>query len=337
MLAEVHMIRHILLMILLLSAAGAAASADEPLMKPVQTIPLEGVEGRMDHFGHDPQRKRLYLAALGNNTLEVIDLAAGKRIKSIKGLKKPTGIRVLPDSGKVVVASGDDGKVRVYDSDLKLLGEVDGLDDADNVRLDPQGKLAYVGYGDGALAVIDPEQIKNVGEVKLDGHPEAFQLEQNGPRIFVNVPTAHQIAVVDREKMAVIAKWPMKEAEANFPMALDEANHRLFIGCRKPSKVLALDTETGNLVASVDCCGDTDDLFYDAATKRIYLTGGEGCITLIEQTDSDHYRRQGDVPTAPGARTSFFTPEDKTLYVAVPHRASQSAGVHAYRATAASH
>jgi len=323
------MVRYTLAIFFLLILLAAAAPADEPVMKLVQTIPLEGVEGRMDHFGIDPERNRLYLAALGNNTLELIDLAAGKRIKSIKGLKKPTGIRVLPGSGKVVVASGDDGKVRVYDADLNLLGSVDGLDDADNVRLDAEGKLAFVGYGDGALAVIDPERLKKVGEVKLDGHPEALQLEQHGPRIFVNVPTARHVAVVDREKLAVIAKWPLNEFEANFPLALDEANHRLFVGCRKPAKLVVLDTESGKAMASIDCCGDTEDLFYVPASNRIYITGGEGCITVVEQTSPDHYRVQGQVRTAPGARTSLYYGD--ALYVGVPHRARQPSEVREYR------
>jgi DNA-binding beta-propeller fold protein YncE len=318
-----------LAIILLVSFTPFAGGAEEPLLKLVQTIPLEGVEGRMDHFGADPQRQRLYLAALGNNTLEVIDLRAGKRIHSIKGLKKPTGIRVVPNSGKIVVASGDDGKVRVFDPDLKLLGQVDGLDDADNVRLDPQGKLAYVGYGDGALAVIDPERIKKIADVKLDGHPESFQLEENGPRIFVNVPTAHQVAVVNREKMTVIEKWPIKEADANFPMALDEQNQRLFVGCRKPAKLLVLDTRTGKPTQQVECCGDTDDLFYVPTSKRIYLTGGEGCISIIE-APQDGCRLAQHVLSARGARTSFYLPDQDRLYVAVPHRENQPAEVRVF-------
>jgi hypothetical protein len=167
-------------------------------------------------------------------------------------------------------------------------------------------------------------------KVKLAGHPEAFQLEQNGPRIFVNVPTAHHIAVVDREKRKVIAKWPVKEAEANFPMALDEANHRLFVGCRKPAKVLVIDTETGKTVTAIDCCGDTDDLFYDAASKRIYVSGGEGYITVIQQTDRDHYAVAEKIPTAPGARTSHFDPGAARLYLAVPHRGDHAAELRVY-------
>jgi hypothetical protein len=317
-----------LAIILLMGLAPSTRGAEEPL-KLVQTISLEGVEGRLDHFGADPQRQRLYLAALGNNTLEVIDLAAGKRIHSIKGFKKPTGVRVLADSGKIVIASGDDGKVRVFDPDLKLLGQVDGLDDADNVRLDPQGKLAYVGYGDGALAVIDPEKIKKIGDVKLDGHPESFQLEEKGPRIFVNVPTAHQIAVVDREKMTVSEKWPIKEAEANFPMALDLQNHRLFLGCRKPAKLLVLNTNSGRVTGQVDCCGDTDDLFYVPTSGRIYLTGGDGCISVFE-APADACRLLANVPSARGARTSIYLPHQNRLYVAVPHRDNQQAEIRVF-------
>jgi DNA-binding beta-propeller fold protein YncE len=309
----------------------AAAPGDKPLMEHVQTIPLDGVEGRFDHFGVDAEGKRLYLAALGNNTLEAVDLDAGKRVQSVGGLKKPTGIRVLPGSRRLVVASGDDGRVRVFDPDLKRVGTVNDLDDADNVRLDPQGKLAYVGYGDGAIAVIDPQQPKKVGEVRLDGHPEAFQLESGGNRIFVNVPTADQVAVIDRQNLAVVAKWPVREARSNFPMALDEANHRLFVGCRKPAKVLVLNTETGKTVATVDCCGDTDDLFYDPGSKRLYVTGGEGCISVIEQADPDHYRLLGNVPTAPGARTSLFVPELGLLYVAFPHRGNRPAELRVFK------
>jgi DNA-binding beta-propeller fold protein YncE len=313
----------------------AAVQADEapPAMTQVQTIPLDGVEGRFDHFGVDAARHRLYVAALGNNSLEVIDLAAGRRVMSVAGLKKPTGVRVLPDSGNVVVASGDDGKVRVYDPDLKLLGTLGGLDDADNVRLDPSDKLAYVGYGEGALAVIDPAGPNKLASIKLEAHPEAFQVEDKGSRIFVNVPGARHVAVIDREKRSVVARWRLRDAAENFPMALDEAHQRLFVGCRKPAKVLVLDTHTGKAVAALDYCGDTDDLSYDTNAGRLYVTGGAGCITVIEQADADHYRTLGNLPTAEGARTSAFVPQTRTLYVAVPHRGNQPAELRAYRAT----
>ena len=312
----------LVLMGLPVSAAHASAPAK---LKPVQTIPLPGVEGRFDHFDADVKRQRLYLAALGNDSLEVIDLAAGKVLSSVKGPKKPCGVRVLPDTGDVVLASGEDGKVRVYSPELKLLGTIDELDDADNVRLSSDGKLAYVGYGDGAIAVIDPQQHRKLAEVKLDGHPESFQLEPNGHRMFVNVPSAKQIAVIDVEKRSVIAKWPVKEARDNFPMALDEGHGRLMVACRNPAKLLVIDTSSGKTVQSVECVGDADDLFYDADAKQIYVTGGAGRVTVVGQADADHYKVVGTVETAPGARTSFLVPQTGRLYVAVPHRGTQGA------------
>jgi DNA-binding beta-propeller fold protein YncE len=317
-----------------LSLAFLVAYANAaPVLEQVQSIPLDGVEGRIDHMAVDAITNRLYVAALGNNTVEVIDLQAGKRVDSLRGMKEPQGIVVIPDSGKVVIASGKDGKVRVYDRALKLLGTLDDLDDADNVRYDAQAKLIYVGYGDGALAVIDPEKISKVADIKLDGHPESFQLSANGPRIFVNVPSAKQIEVVDRERRTVLAKWPVKEAGANFPMALDEPNHRLFVGCRTPAKLLAFDTESGKPVALMDIVGDTDDVFYDSARKCLYASGGEGAISVIDQTGVDRYRETGKVKTAAGARTAYFTGGSGMLYLAVPHRGSQQAEIRVFKMT----
>lgn len=309
------------------AASAVKAGGDAPIapLKLVQTIPLEGTEGRFDHFDADVQRQRLYVAALGNDSLEVIDLAAGTRVASVKGLRKPTGIRVLPDSGDIVVASGEDAKVRVYSPELKLLGTVRDLDDADNVRLSTDGKLAYVGFGDGAIAIIDPRQHKKVGEVKLDGHPESFQLEQKRRRMFVNVPSAKQIAMIDLEKRSVIAKWPVKDATANFPMSLDEAHARLLIACRNQATLLVIDTATGKTVQSLNSVADADDLFFDAEAKLIYITGGAGGITVVRQADSDHYSVVATIHTAEGARTSFFIPQTGRLYVAVPHRGAQGA------------
>jgi YVTN family beta-propeller protein len=328
---RLHVFRFVVILLATGSICGISiAQQGSDSLRLVNMIALDGVEGRIDHFAVSDDHSRLYVAALGNNTVEVIDLKTNKRLQSIGGFKEPQGLGFVADSGALVVASGQDGKCRIYDPAFKLVGAIDGLDDADNVRIDPRSKHVYVGCGNGALAVIDPARATKLAEIKLDGHPESFRLESNGPRIFVNVPSAHHVAVVDRQKRAVIATWPLKDAEANFPMALDEQHHRLFVGCRKPARLLVLDTETGKTVMALDCCGDTDDVFYDAASNRIYLSGGEGCITVINQLDADHYKLRQTVPTAPGARTSFFVPETRTFYLAVPHRASQSAEIRAY-------
>jgi DNA-binding beta-propeller fold protein YncE len=258
--------------------------------------------------------------------VEVVDLVVGKVTQHISNLRAPQGIGFAPESNRLAVANDQDGSCRLYDGmSLQQTATVELKDDADNVRYDNVSRRFWVGYGDGGLAAIDPESGKQVADVKLDAHPESFQLETKGKRIFVNVPRALYVAVVDRETGTVIEKFRMKQAFANFPMALDEGDHRLFIGCRIPAKLLVLDTETGKTVATVDIVGDTDDLFYDAANKRIYVSGGEGRVTVISQTNADNYYVAGQVTTAPGARTSFFVRETGTLYVAVPHRGSEKA------------
>jgi len=318
------------------SAHADKAGEESALLRQVQVIPLDGVEGRIDHFALDPKTQRLFIAALGNNTVEVIDLAAGKAIHHIKGLAAPQGIAFAPYSNRLAIANDKDGSVRLYDGvSLQPLAAIDLKDDADNVRYDPAARRFWVGYGDGALAAIDPVSAKQLADIKLDGHPESFQLQAKGPRIFVNVPKAGHVAVVDRDKAAVIARWPLKDARSNFPMALDEADHRLFIGCRQPPKLLVLDTDTGQGVSSLDIVGDTDDLFYDAAAMRIYVCGGAGHITVISQTDPNTYAVLGQVPTAAGARTSFFVPDSRTLYVSVPHRGEQRAELRAFKGASA--
>jgi DNA-binding beta-propeller fold protein YncE len=319
------------------AAAGCQARADDkdsPALKLVQTIPLPGVDGRIDHMAVDAKGRRLYVAALGNDTVEVIDLAAGKPAGTIRGVKKSQGVAYLPDLDRVVVASGGDGACRFYDAaTLRPTAEVRGLDDADNVRYDAAAKRVYVGYGEGAggaLAVIDAEKGVKVADVKLAGHPESFRLEEKGPRIFVNVPDAGHVAVVDRDKAAVVATWPVKDAAAFFPLALDEAGHRLLLGCRRPAKLVVLDTEAGKTVATADCAGDADDLFLDAANKRVYVIGGEGAVTVIDRPDADHYAAAGRVRTAAGARTGLFDAAAGRLYVAVPHRGDQAAEVRVF-------
>ncbi len=291
--------------VLMTRSCPAAEPQGEFPLRLAKTIPLADVSGRIDHMAVDAANQRLYVAALGNDTVEVIDLKAGTRAGTIKRLKKPQGVAFLPDSKRLVVASGDDGTVRVYDADRKLIGTIEGLDDADNVRYDAAAKLVYVGYGGGALAVIDPLKIEKVAEIKLEGHPESFQLESKGSRIYVNVPDARHVAVIDREKRAVVAKWPLANASSNFPMALDEKHHRLFVGCRRPAELLVLDTDSGKSVVALDCVGDTDDVFYDAARQRVYVTGGEGFISVLEQVSADEYRSIGKISTASGARTSY--------------------------------
>lgn len=300
-------------------------------MTLVQTIPLPGVEGRFDHFAVDLRAQRLFVAALGNNTLEVLDLRAGKAGRRVERLHEPQGVAFAPDLDRIFVGNGAAATCDILDgSTLAHVGSVKGLDDADNVRYDAAAKRIYVGYGGGALAVLDAAAGRRIGDIRLAAHPESFQLEKSGTRIFVNVPGAGHVAVVDRAKQAVIARWPVTSAGANFPMALDEGNHRLFIGCRRPPRVLVYDTTSGKQVAGAEIAGDTDDLWYDSSRKRVYAACGEGAISVLSQKDADHYEPLARITTAPGARTAFFAPDLGRFYVAVPHRGSQRAEVRVY-------
>ena len=309
-----------------------AGTMQEPLAF-VRAVELPHVEGRIDHLAFDAASQRLYVAALGNNSVEVLDAGAGTHLKSLPGLREPQGIAVIPDIKSVAVANGEGDGVQLIGAEDYRTGSTIRLgDDADNVRYDAAAKRVYVGFGSGALAAIDAVAAKVLAEAKLAGHPESFQLERGGSRAFVNVPTAQHVAVVDRGSMKVTATWPVTSAGANYPMALDEANHRLFIGCRRPAKVLVFDMTTGRQSASFDTVGDTDDLFYDVARKRVYVTGGEGFIDVVQDQGANGFARVAHIPTAAGARTSLFVADQGRLYLAVPHRGSQKAEIRVFEA-----
>jgi len=320
--------------IVLLAGAIAAAQAP-PAGSPlalVRAIELPRVDGRIDHLAFDAATNRLFVAALGNNTVEVVDTATGTHVRSLAGFREPQGIAVAPDKTLVVVAEGQGAGAQVVGASDLQRGKTIALgDDADNVRYDAAARTIYVGYGDGAIAAVSPADGRVLGEAAVGGHPESFQLESAGSRIFVNVPTARRITVVDRATMKPLAAWPVTAADANYPMALDEAGHRLFIGCRRPAKLLVYDTRTGKQIGAADIVGDTDDLFYDAARQRIYVVGGEGYIDVLD-AQTPALTRIARVGGAPGARTALFVPADGRLYLAVPHRGAQRAEIRVFQA-----
>jgi DNA-binding beta-propeller fold protein YncE len=309
---------------------GLCAQAGPPL-KLVQTIPMPGVEGRIDHLSVDVRGRRLFVSALGNNTVEVLDLASGKDIHSITGMHEPQGVLYVPESGRIFIANGDDGSVRVLDGrSYKVLSTVHFPSDADDIRYDAAHKLVYVGYGSGGLGVLDGMTGKELGTIPLRGHPEAFEVTDGGARIYVNVPTAKEIAVADWNRRYVVQRWPMENYRDNFPMAFDKVEHRLFVVCRRPAELLVLDVESGKMVEHLGVAGDADDVYYDEARRRIYVSGGQGVITVVDQVDADHYRLRDTVSTAPGARTSLFVPALSRFYLAVPHRGARGAEMRVY-------
>lgn len=253
----------------------AVAQSNEPL-RFQKTIPLPDVQGRIDHMSLDISSGRLFMAALGNNTVEVIDVKQGKRIHSIPGLHEPQGVLYLHDLNRLYVANADDGTVCIFDGkSYDLVKTVRLGEDADNVRFNAEKKQVYVGYGSGAMAVLTEDGAK-LSEINLDEHPESFQLEKNGPRLFVNLPNSRKIAIIDRTNGSVVDTWRTDAAVSNFPMAPDEDDHCLFVVCRRPARLIILDTNGGRILEKLPAVGDSDDVFYDKARKRIYATGGEG-------------------------------------------------------------
>jgi DNA-binding beta-propeller fold protein YncE len=279
-----------------------------------------------------PPANACSFALLGNNSVEVVDLRKDERVHSISGLGAPQDLAYISRLEKLIVANDKGGLCNIYDAkSWQLIGAVDLHDDADNMRVDSLQREVFVGFGSGGIAVINPEDGKQTRSIKLAAHPEAFVLEKQGRRIFVNVPNAGQVAVIDRDKGEVVATWKPGDASANFPIAIDEASHRLFVGCRNPAKLVVLNTDSGATVASLDISGDTDEVFYDSKRHRLYAICGEGYIDVIEQENADHYKRTAKISTGPGARTGLFNSEDDAFFVALPHRGNQPAEIRRYR------
>src|SRR6267154_2364623 len=308
-----------------LIALGGIAHADEreaPPVREVQEIPLPGVQGRLDHFTIDAKRKRVIFSGLGNNSAQIVDVFAGRVIHQIDGLAEPQGTLYLAEWDKLFVANSANGHVDVFDgSKFALIDTIDFGEgsDPDNLRYDAVAKKIYLGYGDGAIAVIDPATNKRLPtEYKFEGHPEGFQLESKGPRIFVNVADTKNIQVINRQT-GKITTWALPTGHsANFPMVLDEASRRVFIGTRKPSRLTVLDMDSGKVVAGLPTAGDMDDMFFDADRKRVYVAGGEGFLSVVQQVDADHYTDMGKFPTALGTRTGVWYAKRDRLYIAAP-------------------
>jgi DNA-binding beta-propeller fold protein YncE len=315
--------------------SGVASDQDQPLLL-VEAIPLENAKGRFDHFASG--KGRLFISALGTNAVEVVNIFGRTLEHTIAGAPEAQGVAFSPETNKLFVASGA-GKVYIYDgSTYDLITSVDFKGGADNLRYDAANKRVYVACGDdeetAAIATIDATTNQRLEEeYKLGGEPESFQLEKSGPNIYVNVPPLKQIVVINRTTKE-IKRWPLKGVEENFPMALDEADHRLFVGTHVPGRLVVFDTTSGRTVATLRSVQDMDDLYFDADRKRIYMPGGEGFIDVFQMTDPDHYRLLTKIPTALGARTAgYFGKAGKgfdRFYLAVPARGGQSAEVRIY-------
>lgn len=307
------------------------AKADEAPLVLEAKIPLGAVSGRIDHFAIDLAHRRLFVAELGNNSVGVIDLASGTVAHRLTGLDEPQGLGYFAPTDTLFIANGGDGSLRLYrGADLAPAGRVALGKDADNVRIDPTAPRIWVGYGDGALAALDAASGKKLMDIPLKAHPESFRFDAAGARIFVNVPDAHQIAIVDPAAGKQIGTTASPGARGNFPLALDTETGRMLSVFRSPPKMMAFDTASGTLAATIDVCGDADDVFVDAKRRRIYISCGAGAIDVLAPR-GDGYERIAHIATVSGARTSLFVPELDRLYVAVRASLGEPAAVWVFR------
>jgi DNA-binding beta-propeller fold protein YncE len=311
---------------------GQRAAAEENNMLVLESkVPLGDVRGRIDHLAVDLARNRLFVAELENGSVGVVDLAAAKLLRRISGLKGPQGVGYVPSIDALYVASGGDGSVRIFGGDdYAPAGRIDLGDDADNVRVDLSTNTVFVGYGAGALAVIDPTTRTKTGDIPLPAHPESFQISGATDQIFVNLPERHAIVSIDRASRQQRASWPTQNASGNFPMTLDEANRRVIVVFRNPARLQVFAMASGERLAERDTCGDYDDVFMDAKRKRVYVTCGDGSIDVLDAADTS-YPRLTRIQTVAGARTSLFIPAMDRLALAVRANATEPAAIWLYR------
>ncbi len=333
--------RRLLLSIMGLSLAPVLSihGQDQLPLKLIQTIPMPNVRGRMDHLGVDVKGKRLFAAALGENqnTVEVLDLKAGKRVFSITGQSMPQGVFYSPDFNRIFVANGTDGTCKIFSGDtFKLIDSLPLGTNANHVGYDPATKYLYVGIGipdskAGALAIIDTRTNKHIGDIKTDVHPGGVKIEKSGPRIFVTLSGVPKVGVVDRKKREEITTWPVTGVPGSVALAFDESHHRVVDGTRDPAVLTVLDMESGNQITQLEGVSGIDDLWYDASRKRIYASGGRGSeagfVYVYQQRDADHYELIAKIPTRGNAQTSIWVPQLNRYYVSASGNAKEDAAI----------
>jgi hypothetical protein len=309
-----------------------AAAADKSSLELVQTVALKGRAGGLDHLALDAKTERLFLANKANNTLDVIDLKAGKLLRQITAQQGVQGVIYVTELDKVFATLGSGGFLNVFNgSDLKLVKTVKFMDDADNLRFNPKTGLVYVAHADKALGVVDAKTYELKADIKLTGAAEGFQLETGRPRLYLNTPSPSQVVVIDTDKNEVINKYPLKLAGGNVPLALDEANHRIFVGCRKAPLMVVIDSETGKELTSVAIGTDVDDLFFDAKRKRLYAACSDGFLYVLRQLDKDRYEELEKVSVPKGAHTCLFDADSSRLFLAVPRQGDKEPEVRVYK------
>jgi len=321
-----------LVCICFLTACKGQTQFGQDKLKVEKVIEMPGVAGRIDHMAINLKDNTLYVAALGNNTVQAIDLNKGTIIRSIKGIDEPQGIAYIPEQNEIAVASGGNGDCVFFNAaTFERVATIHLAGDADNIRYDAIDRKMYVGYGNGGIAMIDPATHKQIGDVKLPAHPESFQLDKKNNRLYVNLPDDHSIAVIDLKTFKVIDTWKINRLRGNFPMTFDTAANHVIVGFRHPAVLVVYDSKTGNEITRNELVDDVDDVFYDAAKQQVLASGGGGFINIFQKTSDNFYKLLSNNASRAGARTSFLIPSLRTFIVAERAEGGKNAAIVVYK------
>jgi hypothetical protein len=302
--------------------------AEASYLRLIGSVNLPGIEGRIDHMDHDATRGRLFIAAHDANRLVVVDIKRGTIISAITGLKEPQGVLYIPEFDRVFVTNGGDGSLMIFEgSSLALRKTIHLNDDADNLRYVRGSEFAYAGHGNGAIGIIHIRDEKLLNDIPLDGHPESFCIDNSKQLIYANVPSAGEIEVISLKKHQVVKKWKLRGIRGNYPLAINVPGRELFVGCRKPSRILVVNTETGETLQTLDITDDVDDIFYNQVSRLIYASCGRGYIHVFRQESAHRYSMVSTIKSGTGARTSMYVPGESRLFVAVPGNKTRGAHI----------
>jgi hypothetical protein len=319
-------------LIILITGCSPSTGYGQNMLKLEKEIPLTAIIGRIDHMDIDVKDQVAYVAALGNNTVEAVNLRSGKILHSITGLSEPQGVGYMPKHHELLVANGGTGECIFFNAATwQKVASIKYDDDADDVRYDPGSDRIYVGYGTGGIGIIDAATHKKIAEIGLPAHPESFQLDAKEGKIWINLPGSGMIGVADIKTNKLVDKWKRLLPRANFPMAYDSVQHRIMVGYRIPATLKVLDSRSGKEIFSSGLVGDVDDFYWDESTKQILISGGGGSINIFKQTGATAYKQVADIKTRNGARTSLWVPELRLFLIAARAADGKPATLLVYR------
>jgi DNA-binding beta-propeller fold protein YncE len=332
---KINVVAVVLLSLFVFTAQGQVT----PPLTLQRTIPLPTGTGKFDHFAIDLNANRLFIAATGNQSVEVLDLSSGEVTENLTGLGKPHGLAWIAATSRLYAADGSQADLKMFEgSPLNQAKSVKLSDDADDMVYDAKSKLLYVGHGGGGaanparIAVLDTTNQTLVTNLFVATHPEGLEIDNAKDRIFVNIADAAEVVVIDGATHTQTATWKLTRAKDNVPLAYDEEHQILFVACRTPARLLVLDANSGKELEDLPSDAGADDIFYDPKSHRIYLIAGSGAVNVYEIDDSKTVRTVGSIRTSAGAKTGLLVPSQHALFVGAPAAEGKQAEILLYSA-----